>query len=95
MTARVAEIWRHPIKSLGAERIARVTLEPGHTMPGDRVWALAHEKTRFDFGNPEWTPCSAFLRCAIAPQFAAVSARRISTSGTWAEAASHSGVAPT
>ena len=77
MTARVAEIWRHPIKSLGAERIARVTLEPGRTMPGDRVWALAHEKTRFDFDNPEWTPCSAFLRCAIAPQFAAVSARSL------------------
>ena len=77
MTARVAEIWRHPIKSLGAERIGEVALEAGRTMPWDRVWALAHEKTRFDFDAPEWAPCQAFLRCSIAPQFAAISARSL------------------
>ncbi|MDH3667005.1 MAG: MOSC domain-containing protein [Paracoccaceae bacterium] len=75
MTAHVAEIWRHPIKSLGAERVPSVDLVAGATIPYDRAWALAHEKTRFDFDAPEWTPCSAFLRCSIAPQFAAISAR--------------------
>jgi uncharacterized protein YcbX len=73
-TSRVAEIWRHPIKALGAEQILRATLAAGRTMAWDRVWALAHEKTRFDFDAPEWTPCSSFLRCSIAPQFAAASA---------------------
>ena len=74
-TTRVAHIWRHPIKSLGAERVEQVTLATGRTMPLDRVWALAHEKSRFDFHNPEWVACSAFLRCSIAPLFAAMSAR--------------------
>lgn len=71
----VAQIWRHPIKGLGAERIERVALAEGRTMPMDRVWALAHENTRFDFDAPEWAPCSAFLRCSIAPLFAAAAAR--------------------
>ena len=71
----VAQIWRHPIKALGAERIERVTLAAGRTMPFDRVWALAHDKTRFDFDAPEWVGCASFLRCSIAPLFAAVSAR--------------------
>ena len=81
MTARVAEIWRHPIKSLGAERIAEVALSPGRTMPYDRAWALAHAKTRFDFDAPDWVACQSFLRCAIAPRFAAVSARMDETAG--------------
>jgi uncharacterized protein YcbX len=68
----VAQIWRHPIKSLGSERIGQVTLAAGQTMPFDRVWALAHEKTRFDFDAPEWAPCASFLRGSIAPLFAAV-----------------------
>lgn len=74
MPARVAEIWRHPVKSLGAERIARTALEPGRTMPFDRTWALAHERTRFDFDAPSWVSWQSFLRGAIAPLFAAVSA---------------------
>ena len=78
MTARVAQIWRHPIKSLGAEQIREVALEAGRTMPWDRVWALAHEKTRFEFDTPEWAPCQSFLRGSIAPQFAAISARSLS-----------------
>lgn len=74
MTAQVAQIWRHPIKSLGAEQIGRVDLSAGRTMPFDRVWALAHAKTRFDFESPGWTPCQSFLRGSIAPLFAAVTA---------------------
>lgn len=74
MTAHLAQIWRHPIKSMGAERVPTVELVAGATIPFDRAWALAHEKTRFDFDAPEWTACSAFLRCSIAPQFAAISA---------------------
>jgi len=81
MAARVAEIWRHPVKSLGAERIGRAALEAGQTMPWDRVWALAHEKTRFDFDAPQWSPCRSFLHGAVAPLFAAVSARVDEASG--------------
>jgi len=80
-TARVAEIWRHPVKSLGAERVAGTVLAAGRTMPWDRVWALAHAKTRFDFDAPAWQSFQSFLRGSIAPLFAAVSARVDETSG--------------
>jgi uncharacterized protein YcbX len=73
--AHVAQIWRHPIKSLGAERVDRVELAAGRTMPFDRVWALAHQKTRFDFNAAVWAPCQSFLRGSIAPLFGAVTAR--------------------
>ena len=71
----VEQIWRHPIKSLGAERVKRVTLSEGKTLPWDRVWALTYKNSKFDFGNPKWVPCHKFLRCSIAPLFAAVSAK--------------------
>jgi uncharacterized protein YcbX len=79
--AHVAQIWRHPIKSLGAERVGRVSLATGCTMPFDRVWALAHEKTRFDFAAPGWMPCQSFLRGSIAPLFAAMTARADEAAG--------------
>jgi hypothetical protein len=79
--AHVAQIWRHPIKSLGAERVGRVELLAGRTMPFDRVWALAHEKTRFDFDAPGWVPCQSFLRGSIAPLFGAVTARTDEAAG--------------
>jgi hypothetical protein len=58
-----------------------VDLAAGRTMPWDRVWALAHQNTRFDFDAPEWKPCQSFLRGSIAPLFAAVSARVDEASG--------------
>lgn len=71
----VAQLWRHPIKSLGAERVPRTGLVAGATMPFDRVWALAHEKSRASAAEPAWLPPSAWLRAAVVPLFAAVSAR--------------------
>lgn len=72
--ARVSAIHRHPVKALGSEALPRVALEPGRTMPGDRVWALAHEKSRFDFDAPAWARCSTFLRGATFPSLMAVTA---------------------
>lgn len=73
--ASLAAIWRHPVKSLGREALAAVELAPGRTMPWDRVWALAHEATRFDFDRPAWSPCASFTIGAKAPDFPAVAAR--------------------
>jgi len=42
-------------------------------MPGDRVWALAHDKTRIPDTKKDWIPCSSFLRSSIAPSFMAIS----------------------
>ena len=58
--AHVAEIWRHPIKSHGRERIDQVALTQGKPLPWDRRWAVAHAASRFDPDRPRWEPCSEF-----------------------------------
>ncbi len=73
MTAEVTSLWRHPIKSHGHETVETVTLNPGQTMPGDRVWAVAHEASKAD--GSEWAPCANFSRGAKAPQLMAITAR--------------------
>lgn len=72
--AHVAEIWRHPIKSHGRERVDHVTLSQGRAMPGDRVWAVAHERSCFDVDRPSWNPCGDFSRCAVSPRLQAITA---------------------
>jgi acetyltransferase-like isoleucine patch superfamily enzyme/uncharacterized protein YcbX len=75
MTARVAAIWRHPIKAHGRERLREVTLEAGRTLAGDRAWAVTHEATR---ARPrEWSPCSNFTRGAGTPSLMAIEARTL------------------
>lgn len=51
---RVAQICRHPVKSLGEETLERVTLSAGRHMPWDRVWAVQHGRSEFDQDNPCW-----------------------------------------
>lgn len=70
--ARVTALYRHPVKALGAEALARTGLRAGECLPGDRVWALAHERTAFDWDAPAWTRCSVFLRGATIPALMAV-----------------------
>lgn len=62
MTPRLAQIWRHPIKAHGRERLQAVALEPGQTLPWDRHWAVAHEAARLAEGA--WNPCANFSRAA-------------------------------
>jgi len=70
MTGAITSIWRHPIKSHGRESLDDVTLIPGQTMPGDRVWAVAHEASKAD--GSECVPCANFSRGAKAPQLEVV-----------------------
>ncbi|WP_299899001.1 MOSC domain-containing protein [uncultured Ruegeria sp.] len=72
MSGTVSGLWRHPIKSHGREALSQVTVIPGQTMPGDRVWAVAHEAAKTDGSN--WAPCFNFSRCSKAPQLMAISA---------------------
>ncbi|MGR3756953.1 MAG: MOSC domain-containing protein [Tranquillimonas sp.] len=72
MTAAVAQIWRHPVKGHGAEPVARTVLVAGATLPGDRVWAVAHEASAAD--GSSWAPCTNFSRGAKAPGLMAVGA---------------------
>jgi hypothetical protein len=61
MTLAIANIYRHPVKGLTPERLARVELTPGEGLPYDRRFAIAHGATRFDPGAPEWMPKTNFL----------------------------------
>ena len=72
MTARVAALWRHPVKSHGRQAVDAVVLEAGRTMPGDRVWAVAHDASKTD--GAVWAPPANFSRAAKAGRLQAISA---------------------
>lgn len=73
MTGSVTSLWRHPIKSHGREELTSVKLKPGQTLPGDRVWAVAHEASTAD--GSTWVSCANFSRVAKAPALMAITAR--------------------
>ncbi len=73
MSGTVSALWRHPIKSHGREALDQVTVILGQTMPGDRVWAVAHEAAQTD--GTKWAPCVNFSRGSKAPKLMAISAR--------------------
>ncbi len=75
MTARVAAIWRHPIKAHGREEVEAALLAPGACLPWDRAWAVVHEGSRFDPAAPAWTPCGHFQRAARTQALMAIKAR--------------------
>ncbi|MCC1494153.1 MOSC N-terminal beta barrel domain-containing protein [Cognatishimia sp. F0-27] len=72
MTARVTGLWRHPIKSHGREALRAVSLTAGQTLPFDRLWAVAHEKSSAD--GTEWLPCVNFSRVSKVPALMAITA---------------------
>ncbi|MEM7644156.1 MAG: MOSC N-terminal beta barrel domain-containing protein, partial [Pseudomonadota bacterium] len=71
MTPHLAAIFRHPIKSVGRERLEAVDLSHGAPMPGDRAWAVLHAAGEDGSG---WRPCRNFLRVAGGPRLAQVEA---------------------
>lgn len=72
MSATVACIYRHPVKSLGEEKLDRVTLISGRHMPWDRVWALTHKASGFDPGRPEWRSSRDFVIQSLVPELAQI-----------------------
>jgi uncharacterized protein YcbX len=74
MTARLAAVWRHPVKGIGAEALDAATLAPDRPVPGDRAWALLRDGVAATGG---WQPCSGFLRGANGPSLMAVMARTV------------------
>lgn len=47
MTASIAHIFRHPIKSIGVEELDHAPLTRGRVLPFDRHWAVAHQGAKF------------------------------------------------
>jgi len=71
MTATVRQMWRHPIKGIGAEPLTEVRLETGGPMPLDRAWAVL-TGTSEDTGA--WQPCRNFARGCFGPELMAITA---------------------
>ena len=71
MTATLARIVRYPVKGIGREELAEVTLAADAPLPGDRAWALLHEGAA---DTDDWQPRRNFLVVASGPKLAQVTA---------------------
>ena len=59
--AEVKALYRYPVKGLSGEALARATLTPGDTVPGDRLYAIENGGGRFDASAPRHLPKIHFL----------------------------------
>jgi uncharacterized protein len=57
----LAEIYRHPVKSIGEEALDETRLEPGRPLAHDRAWAIAHGGADWDPERPAWAHCRNFV----------------------------------
>ncbi len=73
MAGRLADIWRHPIKAHGRERLSSVKLRAGETLPWDRAWAVV--RAGADADGRSWASCGHFTRAATTPTLQAIEAR--------------------
>ena len=59
--ARIDAIYRYPVKGLSPQRLERVTLAPGRTLPADRLYAIENGPSGFDPAAPAYFPKARFL----------------------------------
>ena len=59
--ARIEAIYRYPVKGLSPQRLARVGLSPGQTLPADRLYAIENGPSGFDPVVPAYFPKQRFL----------------------------------
>jgi uncharacterized protein YcbX len=78
--SRIAQIFRYPVKGLSPESMSRAELTPGHCIPLDRAFALAHGSTQFDTVNPKFLPKTKFLMLARNERLAALATRYLDES---------------
>ena len=60
-SAKVASLFRYPVKGLSPEPLTSVSLEPGQTFPADRRYAIENGPSGFDAAAPAWLPKSRYL----------------------------------
>jgi hypothetical protein len=59
--ARIASIYRYPVKGLSPENLIEAVLHPGETIPFDRAYAIENGPGRFDPDQPRCLPKVNFL----------------------------------
>lgn len=59
--ARIDAIYRYPVKGLSPQRLERVRLSPGQTLPADRLYAIENGPSGFDPAHPAYFPKQRFL----------------------------------
>jgi uncharacterized protein len=59
--ARIESIYRYPVKGLSPQRLDRVALAPGATLPADRLYAIENGPSGFDPAAPAYFPKLRFL----------------------------------
>ena len=59
--AKVASLYRYPVKGLTPEQLPRVTLSVGQPLPGDRRYAIENGPSGFDPAAPQYFPKTKFL----------------------------------
>jgi uncharacterized protein YcbX len=59
--ATVQGIYRYPVKGLSPQRLDRVTLAVGATLPADRLYAVENGPSGFDPAAPAYFPKQRFL----------------------------------
>ena len=59
--ARIASLYRYPVKGLSPEPLQSVTLGVGQTLPADRRYAIENGPSGFDPADPKWMVKAHFL----------------------------------
>lgn len=74
-TARIAGLYRYPVKGLTPEPLLSVSLAPGGTFPNDRAYAIENGPSGFDPAAPRHLPKQHFLMLMRNERLAALDAR--------------------
>jgi hypothetical protein len=61
LSARIEAIYRYPVKGLSPQKLDRVAVAAGQTVPADRLYAIENGPTGFDPAAPAYFPKSRFL----------------------------------
>src|SRR5882724_10330061 len=61
LSAKIAGIYRYPVKGLTPEPLASAALEVGQTLKADRRYAIENGPSGFDPAEPKWLPKPHFL----------------------------------
>lgn len=84
MNARIATIYRHPVKGFTPERLAAATLEAGACFPCDRLYAVEDGPSGFDPAAPDHVSKMKFTVLAKIPAVARARTTYDEASGVFA-----------